>query len=196
MNHTLALILLLPALTQAAELPCELNPADALVFDGVTFALGNRAFADRVVRYRPGAGVGPEYSFANTAIGMPNWADGVGAVSLGYRTETQPAALVLGFTQAAIFNGPGADLYVFEVGPVVEATDVSLSVDGRDWVSVGRIEGATRAIDLDDVPGFQAGTAYRYIKLVNAGGRSSAPYAGADIDAVGIMGACPAPREI
>jgi hypothetical protein len=41
-------------------------------------------------------------------LGMPNWVDGVGTVSLGNRTETQPAAVFPGCCLAATYEGPGA----------------------------------------------------------------------------------------
>jgi len=85
----------------------------------------------------------------------------------------------------------GDDLYVFEIGAQVEATNVSISRDGSTWYELGRISGGTRAIDLADFPEVPANTLFRYVRLTDYadGSTSGSPYAGPDIDAIGAIGA-------
>jgi len=160
---------------------------DGLEFGGQYFPSGERAFATKVVAYRPGPGASEDYGDASTALGVPDWAEGKGAVSLGTRQKKTPAELVLGF-DIDIVDGKGADLFVFEVGPLVERTRLAVSVDGHDWVKVGIIKGSTRAVDLAGTPA--EGGRWRYLRLRSVDSHGKAPWAGPDIDAVGIL-SCP-----
>jgi hypothetical protein len=175
---------------------CRPDPSMSVEFDGVKFPQGVDSFADEVIRYVPGRGVSQHYGDAQTALGPPDWVEGVGAVSLGNRKGKHPAELVVAFNKVYVADVPGPDLYVFEVGPIVEPTEVAVSVDGDVWVEIGVIEGSTRAIDLADHGVFTPDTRLRFVRLRDAANRPSrAPYAGADIDAIGAIGACRFPNS-
>lgn len=50
-------------------------------------------------------------------------------------------ALTLGFSREALVDIEGSDLFIFEIGPGVEAMMVDISADGKTWVSVGEAPG-------------------------------------------------------
>ena len=85
------------------------------------------------------------------------------------------------------------DLWIFEIGDEVEATDVEISADGITWFSVGRVEGSTRGIDIDAYAYLFGGiTDFSYVRLTDVlglypDGGAYGGWAGADIDAVAII---------
>jgi len=83
-----------------------------------------------------------------------------------------------------ITDGEGNDIYVFEVGPDVEATKVEVSADLRNWVYVGDADGSISGVDIKGkVP---AGAKYRYARITDIKGQSST-WSGADLDAVAVI---------
>ena len=105
-----------------------------------------------------------------------------GFVSLGVGGE-----LVLAFTNNALINIIGPDLYVFETGRYVEETFLYVSKDAKKWISVGKIKGGNALVDIGDFT--QAGDIFRYIKLIDAKTKSNdSKWPGADIDAVAAIG--------
>jgi len=58
---------------------------------------------------------------------------------------------VLRFTDNALIDVPGPDLWVFEVGPSVEPTEVAISRDWTAWIDVGKIAGGTAGLDIGQV---------------------------------------------
>lgn len=152
----------------------------------ICLPLGAASFADRAVSFTPGARPS-EAPFDNpaSALGEPD-----------YRRTTSPdfislgcdGTLVLEFTDNVLVDVDGMDLYVFEVGPYVEETELAISADGRAWRVVGRIEGSRADVDIASVA--QPDERFRFVRLANVskkgcGGRHS----GADIDAVAAVGA-------
>ncbi len=109
----------------------------------VHFPLGDRSFADEVVSYAMGhPDPKPESSRdPRAALGVPDYVDKThsGFVSLGCG-----GTLVVRFTDNALVDVDGPDLWVFEVGPAVEPTDVAISRDGKEWIDVGKISGTHR----------------------------------------------------
>lgn len=82
-------------------------------------------------------------------------------------------------------NGEGMDIYVFEVGPSVEATKVEISDDLKNWFFVGNAEGSLSGVDISGkVP---EGSLYKYIRLTDLRTNPGLPYPGADIDAVSVL---------
>ncbi len=69
---------------------------------------------------------------------MDRW-DKPRAVTLG-----NGGSLTLGFSHEALVDVEGPDLFIFEIGPGVEAMMVDISVDGKTWISVGEAPGAVR----------------------------------------------------
>jgi outer membrane protein OmpA-like peptidoglycan-associated protein len=172
-----------------AAMPAFAEP----VCDGKTYGKGKRSiclpqgaasFADAVVSFDPGArpseGVWADPAQAH---GEPDFtrASQPGFLSLGC-----DGVLVLRFDDNALVEVPGPDLYVFEVGPMVEAVDLAASADGSTWVEVGRIEGARAELDLAGV--IEAGESYRFVRLTNRSKGCGGRHSGADIDAVAAVG--------
>jgi OmpA-OmpF porin, OOP family len=63
---------------------------------------------------------------------------------------------------------------------------LAISTDNRDWVDVGRVEGARRAVDIH--PFVKTGQIFRYVRLTNSGKDCGGITPGADIDAVAAVG--------
>ena len=87
------------------------------------------------------------------------------------------------------------DLWIFEIGPAVERTDVYVSSNGSDWISVGAVQGATSGVDIDAHvgSGIVPGVLYSYVRLIDDPDetRIDGVWAGADIDAIGAISSGP-----
>ncbi|WP_169578567.1 OmpA family protein [Salinimicrobium terrae] len=152
----------------------------------VYLPLGDASFADAVVSNHPGEippdedlpAVRPEYT-----LGVPDYTkpSAPGFLSLGC-----DGSVVLQFTDNILIDVEGPDLYVFEVGPAVEPTLLEISYDGKEWIDVGKIEGA-RA-DVDIAPFVKENDVFNYVRLTNAGKSCGGRTPGADIDAVAAVG--------
>jgi outer membrane protein OmpA-like peptidoglycan-associated protein len=148
---------------------------------------GDISFADRVVSFKIGDPAPiKENADPKLALGLPDFDYGSqGFVSLGTGGE-----LVLAFTDNALVNIDGPDLYVFELGKYVEETYLYVSKNGKKWISVGKIAGGSALVDIGDST--KPGEIFTYVKLVDAkttpkiAGSNSHP--GADIDAVAAIG--------
>ncbi len=140
------------------------------------------AFASEVVDYTPGPGVEPDYAQPRNALGAPDFVEGRNAVSLGNRTGDD-AVLTVKFDRP-IVNGEGVDLYVYERGPSAEPTFLDVSEDGTIWVRVGRISGAVRGVDL--AKSSAAKGSWRFLRLTAVRDGAAGPWAGPDIDAIGL----------
>lgn len=152
----------------------------------IDLPLGTKSFADEVVSFKngnpPSTGVSAN---PHNCLGEPDFAkhgDIFAHTSLGCGGE-----LILKFTDNALIDKQGADLYIFEVGVSVEPTSVSISKNNIDWVYLGAISGGMVSIDLagrvspDDI--------FYYVKLTDLRSRcGSEPTKGADIDAVAAIG--------
>lgn len=165
--------------------------AHAEIFGNVDFPGGASSFADAVVSYEPtfGGASGPEASARDSsqALGIPN-------VS-GYVTLGDGGRITLRFTDNSL-TGSGSsalDLWIFEVGPDVEDTFVDISKDGLNWVSVGKVFGATAGIDIDAF-GFGTSDFFSFVRLTDdtaEGQQGNGGTVGADIDAVGAISSAP-----
>jgi len=81
-----------------------------------------------------------------------------------------------------IYDGPGNDIYVFEVGGLVEATKVEVSDDLVNWIFVGNAAGSISGVDMDGkVP---LNGKYQYVRLTDLKTSPTGTWPGADIDAV------------
>jgi len=178
--------------------PSSFEPVEAEVvdieakdFSGVEFPNGMTSFADRVISYNPCNGVESTYGNPNNALGPPDYKGEASAsyVSLGNtKNALNCGSLVLEFVDNALVDVPGNDLYIFEVGGRVEATEVFISTDGNEWIGLGKIEGSKRGIDIHDE--VSPGQEFHFVKLHDYpdGNTSSSPTPGPDIDAVGAIG--------
>lgn len=175
------------ALLMAAAVP----GARAIPIGGVEFPAGVSSFADAVVAYSPVIiGGSPAAADRNPAraVGAPDY-DGLvcgdpatcTSVSLG-----QGGTLTLEFVNNRLTgSGDSAlDLWIFEVGPDVEDTFVSISRDGVTFLDVGKVFGATAGIDIDAF-GHGPADEFRFVRLVDDPREGG--FSGADIDAVGAI---------
>ena len=194
-----------------AVLAAGITPAAGAIYGGVDFPMGAISFADAVADYSPVIEIDPatgnpvpdpRWRVPADALGIPNYTPPAGGlhnegqfVSLG-----NGGSLTVRFTDNALTGSgdAGLDLWVFEVGPEVEAMFVKISTDGVTWHSVGGIGGATAGVDIDAY-GFGIGSVFHYVRLTDDPSQSptSDPYdfwAGADIDAVGAISTTHAPE--
>ena len=157
----------------------------------VCFPKGAISFADEAVSYTPGTPL-PSANRRNPAkaLGPPNYH------SRQYTTSTTipqnyislgcHGAIVLRFTDNHLVDIPGPDLYVFEIGSAVEPSHLWISKDGKTWVDIGKIKGATAAVDIKRF--VKPGDRFTYVKLKDLGSNCERLWGGADIDAVGAIG--------
>lgn len=152
--------------------------------DVITFPHGAASFADKVVNFQPGTPLPKKSALESTsALGVPDFKNDRGYVSLG-----KGGVVTLEFVDNRLVDVDGNDLYIFEVGPDVEAMSVEISEDGNSWISVGRVEGSTAYVDIG--PYVTKDQVFRFVRLTddpNEGGHGGGT-PGADLDAVGAIG--------
>lgn len=145
---------------------------------------GESSFADEVVSFTPGArpssGV---WADASHALGLPDYTK---TTAPGFLSLGCDGVLVLRFTDNALVDVEGPDLFVFEVGPAVEATALAISEDGRTWIEVGRIEGSRADVDIASF--VKPSQSFAFVRLTNASRTCGGRHSGADIDAVAAVG--------
>jgi OmpA-OmpF porin, OOP family len=159
----------------------------------VAFPAERAHFATRVVSYEVGVPEPvPEGQDPSKALGPPDYiADKWSkprAVSLG-----NGGTLTLAFDDGAnaggsLIDGDGPDLFIWEIGPSIEAMDVEISADGQTWIGVGVAQGGACAIDIG--PYVSRDDVFHFVRLHDVphqGGESDA-WPGADIDAVAVLG--------
>ena len=148
---------------------------------------GDISFADKLISFTKGNPAPiKENSNGNLALGVPDYNEETieGFVSLGTGGE-----LILEFSDNALVNIEGPDMYVFELGKYVEETFLYVSEDGKNWISVGKISGGKSVVDIGDST--EAGSIFRFVKLVDAKTATNSKdlrWPGADIDAVAAIG--------
>lgn len=151
----------------------------------VTLPQGDLSFADAVVSYAAGSGkVAETASDPGQSLSAPDFSGNVrdgSFVSLGC-----DGVLALQFTDNALVDVEGPDLYVFEVGPRVEGMSLAVSEDGAAWVDLGPISGGRAEVDIAGL--VPEGTSFRFVRLTDDGVDCGTDYAGADIDAVAAIG--------
>ncbi len=193
---SLALILALLLLAAPAAFAEEgYQDGDNYTFtdrEGNTVTVPVSAFASYVVEFTHGD---PWTTYeANMdpliALGLPDSSNdtySTGDLCLGMN-----GVLVLGF-DSLIYDGPGDDIYVFEVGPAVEETKVEVSNDLTTWYEIGIAEGRTAGLDMaGKVP---ADVSFCYVRITDTGNNSPGSWSGADIDAVCGLNTRPLPDE-
>ncbi|MDX1633784.1 MAG: PEP-CTERM sorting domain-containing protein [Marinobacter sp.] len=168
-------------LVLASSVSMMASHAYAVPFGGVEFPDGARSFADTVISYSEGDGVGSGWRDPSAALGAPDGED----VSLG-----KGGSLILQFTDNSLTtSGDGSeDLWIFEVGPAVEAFNVGISTDNTSWIDLGDVSGQPTGIDIDSLAGVVSGAFYSFVRLTDVSpDESGFPFAEADIDAVGAI---------
>ncbi|MFL5762769.1 MAG: OmpA family protein [Bacteroidia bacterium] len=181
MKRIISIVLFLAALSLSAQ---EAGKTYSNGRGGSIFLpQGDISFADEVVDFMRGdPDAVTEACDSTLALGRCDFA-GVASnfVSLGCG-----GSLVLRFTDNALVNIAGEDLYVFEVGKYVETTQLYVSKDGRKWTDVGAIGGGTVAVNIGD--SVKPGEVFHYVKLVDLKTDCKGSWPGADIDAVAAIG--------
>ena len=186
-------------------------------YDGVCFPQGDQSFADQVIRYIPDYSQGcvpwhSNFLDPQESLGPPDYtggSTGTGSVSLG-----DGGLLEIEFIDNLLTNSgdSSADLWVFEVGPEVEACHVALrpaddatridlesmghvDSNGDGFYEVGMIGGSTAGIDIDAwAVGLAAGMLkFDAVQLIDVYSGSNHQTCGADIDAVGAIQSEPKP---
>ncbi len=151
----------------------------------VVLPQGDRSFADAIVSHTVGSGsIKASAEDPAAVLGAPNYSGNVddgSFLSLGCDGN-----VVLQFTDNALVDVEGPDLYVFEVGPKVEGMALAISSDGIDWIEIGAITGGRAEVDI--AGNAQAGADYRFVRLTDDGEGCGTSFAGADIDAVAAIG--------
>ncbi|NND11652.1 MAG: OmpA family protein, partial [Flavobacteriaceae bacterium] len=92
--------------------------------------------------------------------------------------------LTIRFTDNALVDVNGPDLYLFEIGQL-EPTELEISKDGKTWIKVGKIDGGVAEVDI--APFVNQGELYYYVRLKDLKMDSGIP--GADVDAIAAIGA-------
>jgi outer membrane protein OmpA-like peptidoglycan-associated protein len=149
----------------------------------VYLPLGDASFADEVVeaKYISGNIQFPKENCLGTPdyVLMNDLKKNKGIYSLGLN-----GTLTIKFTNNALVDVTGPDLFVFEAGQI-EPTNLEISKDGINWISVGKISGGTASVDINKVA--KSTDYFYYIRLTDLNTASS--IAGADIDAIAAIGA-------
>jgi outer membrane protein OmpA-like peptidoglycan-associated protein len=135
------------------------------VFD-VKYVNGNTEFPNENVLHAP------DY------VLMKDLKQNKGIYSLGLN-----GSLTIKFSNNALIDVNGPDLFVFEAGEI-EPTNIEISKDGKTWVSIGKIEGGTSALDIKNY--VKPNDFFYYVKLTDLNTKSQ--LAGADIDAIAAIG--------
>ena len=148
----------------------------------IFFPYGDISFADEITSFKVGD-PGPIEGFGpKSALGIPDYETNADKnyCTLGYGGE-----LVVKFTDNVLYDIPGTDLFILEIGGDIEPVEAYISKDGKDWISVGRTGGGFSAIDIADY--VEKTDVFRYVKVVDKG-KKGGRWPGADIDAIGAIG--------
>lgn len=151
----------------------------------VRFPQGDVSFADEVMFYRPGnpAPLKAKHKDPSNALSIPDYdrRTGEGYVSLGCG-----GILVVKFSDNALVDIDGPDLYIFEVGTAIEPTQLEISPDNKQWIMIGEISGGRADIDISNYTGqFEQ---FYYLRLTDLKQHCGAGSPGSDIDAIGAIG--------
>ena len=150
----------------------------------ILFPIAEISFADEVVSFNQGNPSPKEEH--RTHKGILNVPDYETIQSSTYTTLGCGGEIVLKFNDNVLVDVNGPDLFVFEIGPAIEATQVYISKDGTNWIDVGTLSKGKADIDISDR--VNKTDVFQYVKLVDLKEDCPGQYPGADIDAVGVIG--------
>jgi OOP family OmpA-OmpF porin len=155
----------------------------------LVFRLGDASFADEVASFTIGKPAPRDLRWGQpkSALGPPDVTRRIDPTAPTNVVMGCGGTLVARFTDNVLVDVPGADLYVFEVGPAVEPMSLAISQDGETWTSVGDIRGGTTEIDISKVT--MPGERYQFVRVTDLKRACGGPFPGADVDAIGAIGA-------
>lgn len=158
----------------------------------VHLSCGSLAFATKVAEYRVGSPSPKRAVDRNPteALGEPDYnaSRDTGFVTLGCG-----GSLTLEFTRSVIVDVPGPDIYIFEIGPDIEPTQLELSADGNRWINIGKISGGKASVDIQNF--VSPNDRFRFVRLTDLKSACGGNTPGADIDAVAAVGCIPVQAE-
>ena len=150
----------------------------------VYFPAGDISFADEVVSFERGdPAAGEADSQPEETLGVPDYDR---ATADNYTSLGCGGVLTLKFGDNVLVDIDGPDLYVFEIGPAIEPTELAISKDGEEWIEIGKISGGRADIDIS--PFVKPGDTFHYVRLTDLKTECKSAWPGADIDAVGAIG--------
>ncbi len=145
----------------------------------VYLPLGPLSFADEVVKVDHPKLLTQE---VKNVIGEPDviesFDDATGIYSLGLG-----GTLTIRFTDNALVDVNGPDLYLFEIGQL-EPTELEISKDGISWIKIGKIDGGVAEVDIS--PFVKPNELFYYVRFKDLKEKSGVP--GADVDAIAAIG--------
>lgn len=189
---------------------CDDPDCNALPNAGCDICPDGLSFADVVLFFDQNCG--NQVGELVNSLGVADWSEET-TVNSSVLSLGKGGTLRLGFTNNQMTNSgnPAPDLWVFEVGTAAERTSVALrpvdpttrtaliaagflDIEGEGYFTVGVIDGATTAFDVDAVlPGFADGSLrFDAVQLRDdQDGDCAGAITGADIDAVCALSTAP-----
>lgn len=168
-----------------AQLPIEGKYYKSSRGEPIYMPLGEISFADKVVSFTIGKPAPLEkYTNPEEALGEPNYTHYrvPNYVSLGCGGE-----LVLEFTDNGFIDLDGPDLYIWEVGPSEESFKLEISTNGKEWRSLGLIQGGKSYVDISPVTNAEEKEVFYFVKIIDQKNICTGDTIGCDIDAVGTI---------
>lgn len=148
----------------------------------VYLPLGELSFVDKVVKADHPL---LKTQKVNNVIGEPDVLAGFDVEDItGIHSLGLGGSITVQFTDNALTDVNGPDLYIFEIGQI-EPTDLEISKDGKQWIHVGKIDGGVAEVDIS--PFVKRGELFYYVRLTDLKKSSGLP--GADVDAIAAIGA-------
>ena len=141
------------------------------------FPLGDISFVDEVVSFEMKEPHSTHNSNPEKSLSVPD----TKTLSLSCG-----GTVTLAFTDNSLVDIVGPDLYIFEVGPAIEPTSLSISKDGVEWIEIGKVSGGKAEVDIG--PYVNKNDIFRFVRLTDLKSGCGGGYPGADIDAVGAIG--------
>lgn len=146
----------------------------------VYLPLGKLSFADEVISANHPKLMIQE---VKNVLGEPDVIETFDDVS-GIHSLGLGGDLTIRFSNNALIDVNGPDLYIFEIGQI-EPTDLEISKDGQKWIKVGKIDGGVAEVDIANF--VAQGELFYYVRLKDLKKQSALP--GADVDAIAAIGA-------
>lgn len=144
-------------------------------------SLDEHSFADEVVSFHEGSpsARGKSNNAATLALGPPSRKQPSLTLGCG-------GVLVVRFVDNVLIDVAGPDLYIFEIGPDIEATQIDISMNGHDWINIGKVAGSIASLDID--ASVKPGQSFSYVRLTDLRQSCLSDTPGADIAAIAAIG--------